>query len=90
MDRYVDSDKSFTPHISDNMRSRLTDKARDPNESMGIFAKMPLQNMEAQKHKQQHHQQPHEPSGHRIIVSNLHSSVTDGDVRVSIVSVSLI
>lgn len=99
-DRYMDEDKYFSPQLSDNMRSRLTDKPRDPNESMGIFAKMPLQNNEPHHHylpqhpvRQQRHLDQEQPAavppqnGYRIIVSNLHSSVTDGDVRVSIVDI---
>lgn len=64
----------YSTQISDNMRSRLTIYQRNPNESMGIFANCCLPT---------HHPKspPAQQTGFRIIVSNLHRSVTDSDVK---------
>lgn len=81
-DNRFEDDRFVSNQISDNMKSRLTDKPRDPNESMGIFANEShkQQYQQQQNHHQQMHHQP-SPNGYRIIVSNLHSSVSDGDVK---------
>lgn len=82
---YVDD----RPHLSSTMRARL-ERAPNPSESMGIFSKMPADDRfpESRSHHQHyHHQQPLSPSpsppisGHRIVVSNLHGSVTQNDIR---------
>lgn len=52
--------------LSFEMRSRL-ERAPDPHASMGIFANNPPV--------------VEEPKGYRIVVSNLHSSVTQSDIR---------
>lgn len=64
--RYVPDENSS---LSYEMRSRL-ENAPDPNESSGIFAREP----------QQIQQQP-SLSGYRIVVSNLHTSVSQGDIK---------
>lgn len=83
------------PHLSSTMRARL-ERAPNPNESMGIFAKMPPEeyhhsgssSSSSRHHHHHHHQQPLSPSpsppitGYRIVVSNLHSSVTQNDIKV--------
>lgn len=83
------------PHLSSTMRARL-ERAPNPNESMGIFAKMPPEDHQhhsssssssSRHHHHHHHQQPLSPSpsppitGYRIVVSNLHSSVTQNDIK---------
>lgn len=81
------------PHLSSTMRARL-ERAPNPNESMGIFAKMPPEDhhhssssSSSRHHHHHHHQQPLSPSpsppitGYRIVVSNLHSSVTQNDIK---------
>lgn len=82
------------PHLSSTMRARL-ERAPNPNESMGIFAKMPPEehphhsssSRSSSRHHHHHHEQPLSPSpsppitGYRIVVSNLHSSVTQNDIK---------
>lgn len=63
--RYVPQDSS---HLSYEMRSRL-ERAPDRNLSMGIFSN-PLKS-----------QNNYPNSGYRIVVSNLHTSVTQGDIK---------
>jgi polymerase delta-interacting protein 3 len=57
---------------SDNVRSRLynSSSSHDRNESAGIFAKLPVR----------HSSPPPPQKGHRIVISNLHHSVTKDDV----------
>lgn len=82
------------PHLSSTMRARL-ERAPNPNESMGIFAKMPPEDHHMSgsssrshhHHHHHHHSQPLSPSpsppitGYRIVVSNLHGSVTQNDIK---------
>lgn len=82
------------PHLSSTMRARL-ERAPNPNESMGIFAKMPPEDHHMSSsssrshhhHHHHHHSQPLSPSpsppitGYRIVVSNLHGSVTQNDIK---------
>lgn len=80
------------PHLSSTMRARL-ERAPNPNESMGIFSKMPPEDhhrstgSSSSRHHHHHHSQPLSPSpsppitGYRIVVSNLHSSVTKNDIK---------
>lgn len=75
------------PHLSSTMRARL-ERAPNPGESMGIFSKMPAdEHLNIRSHHQHYHQQPLSPSpsppitGYRIVVSNLHSSVTQNDIK---------
>ncbi|EAT39237.1 AAEL008938-PB [Aedes aegypti] len=80
------------PHLSSTMRARL-ERAPNPNESMGIFAKMPPEDhhrsssSSSSRHHHHHHSQPLSPSpsppitGYRIVVSNLHGSVTQNDIK---------
>lgn len=79
------------PHLSSTMRARL-ERAPNPSDSMGIFSKMPPEEQQQQSssrhhHHHHHHQQPLSPSpsppisGYRIVVSNLHSSVTQNDIK---------
>lgn len=69
-DRY-DDDRYFSSS-SDNVRSRLYKDSREArNESAGIFAKLPVRGTSP----------PSAQIGHRIVVSNLHNSVTESDVR---------
>ena len=67
-DRY-DDDRYFS--TTDSVRSRLYNDSRDRNESAGIFAKLPVRGTSP----------PSAQIGHRIVVSNLHISVTESDVR---------
>lgn len=64
-DRYVSA--------SDGVRNRLYNESRhsDRNESQGIFAKLPVRGSSP----------PPAQHGHRIIISNLHATVTESDVR---------
>lgn len=55
----------------DSVRSRLYNDSRDRNESAGIFAKLPVRGTSP----------PPAQIGHRIIISNLHISVNESDVR---------
>lgn len=83
-DRYADNDRyaddirrsahSSSAQSMDSIRSRLYNEPRDRNESMGIFAKMPVARAPSPP-------MISKPIGHRIIVSNLHHSVSDKDVR---------
>lgn len=79
---YVDD----RPHLSSTMRARL-ERAPNPSESMGIFSKMTADERYPESRSHYHHQAPLSPSpsppitGHRIVVSNLHSSVTQNDIR---------
>ncbi|CRL04274.1 CLUMA_CG017372, isoform A [Clunio marinus] len=66
-DRF-ESDRYFSSS-SDGVRSRLYND-RDRNESAGIFAKLPVRGTSP----------PQAQIGHRIIISNLHTSVTESDV----------
>lgn len=81
------------PHLSSTMRARL-ERAPNPNESMGIFSKMSADDRYPESRTHYHHGAPLSPSpsppisGHRIVVSNLHSSVTQNDIRVSSSSIS--
>lgn len=74
------------PHLSSTMRARL-ERAPNPNESMGIFSKMSTDERYTESRTHYHHGAPLSPSpsppitGHRIVVSNLHSSVTQNDIR---------
>uniref|UniRef100_A0A1Q3EZS1 RRM domain-containing protein n=1 Tax=Culex tarsalis TaxID=7177 RepID=A0A1Q3EZS1_CULTA len=75
------------PHLSSTMRARL-ERAPNPNESMGIFSKMSAdERYPGESRTHYHHGAPLSPSpsppitGHRIVVSNLHSSVTQNDIR---------
>lgn len=74
------------PHLSSTMRARL-ERAPNPNESMGIFSKMSVDERYPESRAHYHHGAPLSPSpsppitGHRIVVSNLHSSVTQNDIR---------
>lgn len=74
------------PHLSSTMRARL-ERAPNPSESMGIFSKMPPDEHMSNRHHHHHHQQPLSPSpsppitGYRIVVSNLHQSVTQNDIK---------
>ncbi|XP_019558530.3 uncharacterized protein LOC109427429 [Aedes albopictus] len=81
------------PHLSSTMRARL-ERAPNPNESMGIFAKMAPEDhhrssggSSSSRHHHHHHSQPLSPSpsppitGYRIVVSNLHGSVTQNDIK---------
>lgn len=67
-DRFED-DRYFSS--SAGVRSRLSNESRDRNESAGIFAKLPVRGSSP----------PPAQVGHRIIISNLHTSVTESDVR---------
>lgn len=73
-DRF-DDDRYFSTSSSqgnDGVRSRLyNESARDRNESAGIFAKLPVRGTSP----------PAAQIGHRIIISNLHTSVSESDVR---------
>lgn len=71
-DRFA-SDRYFSTTSSDSVRSRLfSDRDRlDRNESAGIFANLPVRASSP----------PPAQSGHRIVISNLHTSVTESDVR---------
>ncbi|XP_055592802.1 polymerase delta-interacting protein 3-like [Uranotaenia lowii] len=79
---YVDD----RPHLSSTMRARL-ERAPNPGESMGIFSKMPPEEHPSSRHHHHHPSQPLSPSpsppisGYRIVVSNLHSSVTQNDIK---------
>ena len=68
-DRF-DDDRYF-PTAAGGVRSRLNNESRDRNESAGIFAKLPVRGSSP----------PAAQVGHRIIISNLHTSVTESDVR---------
>lgn len=63
----------YMPSSSDGVRNRLYNESRnnDRNESAGIFAKLPVRGSSP----------PPAQHGHRIIISNLHTSVTENDVR---------
>lgn len=67
-----DHDDRMDTDAYSSVRSRLyQDSSRDSrNESAGIFAKMPVR----------HSSPPPDPTGHSIIISNLHKSVTCEDV----------
>jgi polymerase delta-interacting protein 3 len=67
-DRF-DDDRYFSS--SSAVRSRLYNDSHDRNESAGIFAKLPVRGSSP----------PTAQVGHRIIISNLHKSVTESDVR---------
>lgn len=67
-DRFED-DRYFSS--SSGVRSRLNNDSRDRNESAGIFAKLPVRGTSP----------PPAQVGHRIIISNLHTSVSESDVR---------
>lgn len=67
-DRF-DDDRYFASSAS--VRSRLNNDSRDRNESAGIFAKLPVRGTSP----------PPAQVGHRIIISNLHTTVTESDVR---------
>jgi polymerase delta-interacting protein 3 len=67
-DRFED-DRYFSS--SAGVRSRLNNDSRDRNESAGIFAKLPVRGSSP----------PPAQIGHRIIISNLHTSVNESDVR---------
>jgi hypothetical protein len=70
-DRF-DNDRYFsTSSSSDGVRSRLYNESRDRNESAGIFAKLPVRGTSP----------PSAQVGHRIVISNLHTSVSESDVR---------
>lgn len=69
-DRF-ENDRYFSHSSSDGVRSRLYNESRDRNESAGIFAKLPVRGTSP----------PPAQIGHRIIISNLHTSVTESDVR---------
>lgn len=62
----------YSSSKSDNVRSRLYDNSgrSDRNESAGIFAKLPVRATSP----------PAATKGHRIVISNLHPSVTKDDV----------
>lgn len=72
--RYASIDENS--HLSQEMRSRLH-RAPDANQSMGIFsnpyagssAREPIRHV------------AHPNAGHRIVVSNLHSSVSQSDIK---------
>uniref|UniRef100_A0A2M4ANK4 RRM domain-containing protein n=1 Tax=Anopheles triannulatus TaxID=58253 RepID=A0A2M4ANK4_9DIPT len=82
--------------LSSTMRARL-ERAPNPNESMGIFAKMPpdepIQQYKPATYTAGSSYQMHSPAsaspprasaattGYRIIVSNLHSNVTQQDIQ---------
>lgn len=65
-DRFVNN--RYFASSSDSVRSRLYNESRDRNESAGIFAKLPVGGASPE-------------AGRRIIVSNLHISVTESDVQ---------
>lgn len=67
--RFVPDENSS---LSYEMRSRL-EHAPDPNESSGIFSRQQLQ--------QQQQLQQSGTNGYRIVVSNLHASVSQGDIK---------
>ncbi|XP_058063204.1 striated muscle preferentially expressed protein kinase-like [Anopheles bellator] len=86
-------DHQHPPHLSSTMRARL-ERAPNPSESMGIFSKMPddqPHNLHQQKQptvggspsvSYRFHSPPLPPTnGYRIVVSNLHSSVTQLDIK---------
>lgn len=68
-DRF-DNDRYFPISSTDGVRSRLYG-SRDRNESEGIFAKLPVRGTSP----------PPAQIGHRIVISNLHNSVSESDVR---------
>lgn len=68
-DRF-DDDRYFASSI-ETVRSRLYNEKRDRNESAGIFAKLPVQATSP----------PAAQVGHRIVISNLNSAVSESDVR---------
>lgn len=59
-------------HLSYEMRARLQ-HSPDSSQSMGIFANPYASRMDESKHK----------PGFRIVVSNLHNSVSQNDVKVN-------
>lgn len=69
-DRF-ENDRYFSLSSSDGVRARLYNESRDRNESAGIFAREPVRGSSP----------PPAQIGHRIIISNLHTSVTESDVR---------
>ncbi|XP_052863933.1 uncharacterized protein LOC128270559 [Anopheles cruzii] len=86
-------DHQHPPHLSLTMRARL-ERAPNPGESMGIFSKMPDElhhNLHQQRQptvggspsvSYRFHSPPSPPiHGYRIVVSNLHSSVTQLDIK---------
>lgn len=73
-DRY-DASQRYVPSTSEGVRSRLYNESRDRTESAGIFAKLPSNRAPSPP-----------PNGYRIIVSNLNATVTDSDVRVSLIN----
>lgn len=71
-DRFDDDRYFSTSSSADGVRSRLyNESSRDRNESAGIFAKLPVRGTSP----------PQAQNGHRIIISNLHTSVSESDVR---------
>lgn len=71
-DRF-ESDRYFSTSSTsaDGVRSRLYNESRERNESAGIFAKLPVRGTSP----------PMAQTGHRIIISNLHKTVSENDVR---------
>uniref|UniRef100_A0A182Q1A6 RRM domain-containing protein n=1 Tax=Anopheles farauti TaxID=69004 RepID=A0A182Q1A6_9DIPT len=73
--RSVEEVRTSNAHLSQSMRNRL-EHAPNPNESMGIFAKMPPDGYTGT------FRPPSPPSSsYRIIVSNLHVNVTQQDIQ---------
>lgn len=68
-DRFEDD--RYVSISKDGVRSRLFNESRDRNESAGIFANLPVRPTPP----------PSAQVGHRIVVSNLHSTVNESDVR---------
>lgn len=69
-DRFVKDQYYYSPGT---IRARLyDDHSRDRSESAGIFAKLPVRGTSPSTFSE---------SGYRIVVSNLHTSVTESDVR---------
>lgn len=64
-------DDRYELSSKDGVRSRLYKESRDRNESAGIFAKLPVRGTSP----------PPAQVGHRIVISNLHPSVSESDVR---------
>ncbi|KAM7348524.1 uncharacterized protein ACRADG_007795 isoform 2-T2 [Cochliomyia hominivorax] len=67
-----------TSHLSYEMRSRL-ERAPDPHASMGIFSN-PLKPSSSSS-MSSGSMMPTSSSGYRIVVSNLHTSVTQSDIK---------
>ncbi|TMW41034.1 hypothetical protein DOY81_013885, partial [Sarcophaga bullata] len=68
-----------TSHLSYEMQSRL-ERAPDPHASMGIFSN-PLKNSSMSSSMGGGASMPISSSGYRIVVSNLHTSVTQSDIK---------